>query len=113
MHQRLLSHLSENNLITDRQAAYMKGDFPTNQLIYLTHLVRSTWALGKIAHGLFLDVAAAIEKVWHKGLAAKLAHHGFTKSCLTLFNSYIANQKQIVVVDGVKSHAEVINAGIP
>ena len=113
MHHRLLSHLIENNLITDRQAAYMKGDSTTNQLVYLTHLIRSTWASGKIAHGLFLDVAAAFEKVWHKGMAAKLEQNGITESCLDLFKSYLSNRKQIVVVDGVKSHTEVINAGIP
>ena len=37
----------------------MKGDSTTNQLQYLTHFIRSTWASGKIAHGLFLDVSAA------------------------------------------------------
>ena len=76
MHQRLLSHLTENNLITDRQAAYMKGDSTTNQLIYLTHLIRSTWASGNLAHGLFLDVAAAFEKVWHDGLMEKFKKNG-------------------------------------
>ena len=91
----------------------MKGDSTTNQLVYLTHLIRSTWASGKIAHGLFLDVAAAFEKVWHKGMAAKLEQNGITESCLDLFKSYLSNRKQIVVVDGVKSHTEVINAGIP
>ena len=43
---------------------------------------------------------------------AKLEQHGITDSCLALFNSYLANRKQIVVVDGVKLHTEVINAGI-
>ena len=81
MHHRLLSHLSENNLISDMQAAYMKGDYTTNQLVYLTHLIRSTWASGNIAHGLFLDVAAALEKVLHKGLVAKREQKGITKSC--------------------------------
>ena len=68
MHQRLLSHLTENSLISDRQAAYMKGESTTNQLIYLTHLIHSTWASGNIAHVLFPDVAAAFEKVLHNGL---------------------------------------------
>ena len=80
MHHRLLLHLSENNLISDMQAAYMKGDYTTNQLVYLTHLIRSTWTSGNIAHGLFLDVAAAFEKVLHKGLVAKREQKGITKS---------------------------------
>ena len=113
MHQRLLSHLTENNLITVRQAAYMKGDSTSNQLIYLTHLIRSTWQSGNIAHGLFLDVASAFEKVWHDGLIEKLKQNGITESCLKLFNSYLHNRKQIVVVDGKKSSVEQIKAGIP
>ena len=72
MHQRLLCHLIENNIISTRQAAYMQGDSTTNQLLYIKHLIRSTWASGNIAHGIFLDVAAVFEKVWHKGLATKL-----------------------------------------
>ena len=75
----------------------------------LSHL---TWASGKIAHRLFLDVAAAFERVWQKGLAAKLEQHGITKSFLTLLNFYIVIQKQIVVVDGVKSHAELTKYNI-
>ena len=74
MHHRLLT---ENNLISDRQAAYIKGDSTTKQLVYITHLIRSTWATGNIARGLFLDVAAAIEKVWHDGLVAKLEKMAF------------------------------------
>ena len=58
-------------------------------------------------------MAAAFEKVWHKGMAAKFEQNGITESCLDLFKSYLSNRKQIVVVDGVKSHTEVINAGIP
>ena len=113
MHQRLLSHLTENNLITDRQAAYLKGDSTTNQLIYLTHLIRSTWASGNVAHGLFLDVAAAFEKVWHDGLMEKLKQNGISDSCFDLFKSYLTDRKQIVVVDGVKSQEEQVKAGIP
>ena len=47
------------------------------------------------------------------GMAAKLKQNGITESCLDLFKSYLSNQKQIVVDDGVKSQTEMINAGIP
>ena len=91
----------------------MRGDSTTNQLLYITHLIRSTWASGNIAHGLFLDVAAAFEKVWHEGLAAKLEQNGLSESCLKLFKSYLSNRIQIVVVDGVKSQICKVKAGIP
>ena len=58
-------------------------------------------------------MAAAFEKVWHDGLVAKLEQNGISDSCLSLFKSYLSNCKQIVVVDGVKSHIEDVRAGIP
>ena len=61
----------------------------------------------------FLDVASVFEKIWHEGLIEKLKQNGITESCLQLFNSYLHNRKQIVVVDGKKSHIEQIKAGIP
>jgi hypothetical protein len=113
IHNRLLSHITENNLVSDRQAAYLKGDSTTNQLLYIVHLIRSAWSTANVAHGIFLDVHAAFDKVWHQGLIAKLEQNGVTGPCLNLFKSYLSNRKQIVVVDGVKSHIEEVKAGIP
>ena len=59
IHERLLSHCTLNNIITDRQAAYLKGDSTISQLLYLVHQIRLSWGKGKIAHGLFLDISAA------------------------------------------------------
>ena len=40
IHERLLSHCIRNNVITDRQAAYLKGDSTISQLLYLVHQIR-------------------------------------------------------------------------
>ena len=85
MHSRLLSHFIENNIISERQAAYMKGDSVTHQLLYLVHKIRMAWAQGKIAQAVFLDVEGAFEKVWHLGLLAKLKQASLTGKCLDLF----------------------------
>jgi len=113
IHNRLLSHFIENNIISDRQAAYMKGDSTLNQLIYLVHTIRQAWSKGKVTQGLFLDVMGAFDKVWHSGLIAKLESVGVNDSCLDIFKSYLFNRKQVVVVDGVKSPSSEIKAGIP
>ena len=68
IHERLLSHCITNNVITDRQAAYLKGDSTISQLLYLVYQIRLSWGIGKIAHGSFLDISAAFDKVWHKCL---------------------------------------------
>ena len=71
IHSSLLSHLFGNNIISIKQAAYLKGDSTTNQLIYIVHKIRSAWQQGNIVQGSFMDVDGAFEKVWHKGLIAK------------------------------------------
>ena len=113
IHERLLSHCIRNNVITDRQPAYFKGNSTMSQLVYLVHQSRLSWGNGKIAHGLSLDINAPFDKVWHKGLISKLEQIGISGYVLTLFKSYLSNRKQCVVVDGVKSPFIDIQAGVP
>ena len=40
MHDRLLKHCMENNIISDKQAAYLKGDSTVSQLLYMVHNIR-------------------------------------------------------------------------
>ena len=72
IHNRLLGHFTENNVITERQAAYLKGDSTIQQLLYIIDIIRKSWTKGCITQGIFLDVSAAFDKCWHKGLLAKL-----------------------------------------
>ena len=113
IHERLLSHCIDNNIISDRQAAYLKGDSTISQLLYIVHYIRSCWGKSKIVQGAFLDISAAFDKVWHKGLIAKLSQIGIDGTLLTLFTSYLSNRKQCVVVDGVKSSLLDVKAGVP
>ena len=113
IHNRLLSHFTENNIISDKQAAYMRGDSTTNQLLYLVHQIRSAWHRGEVVQAAALDVHAAFDKVWHSGLLAKLDQIGVTGNCHNLLRSYLSDRRQIVVVDGVKSDVCQIKAGIP
>ena len=61
-----------NDVISEKQAAYLKGDSTINQLLYLIHKIRVTWGNNKILQGLFLDISAAFDKIWHKALLIKL-----------------------------------------
>ena len=74
IHERPLSHCNRYKLITERQAAYLKGDSTITQLIYLIHLIRSSWGMTDIAHGLFLHISAAFDKVWQKNKLVYQVH---------------------------------------
>ena len=62
----------ENKIISEKQAAYLKGDSTVTQLLYIVHKIKKNWAEKKLTHGLFLDVSSAFDKVRHNGLLAKL-----------------------------------------
>ena len=108
----MLSHLTLNKLISDRQAAYLKGDSTISQLIYL-HTIRNSWGQGNIAQGVFFDISSAFDKVWHKGLLAKLLQIRIEDTAFNLFQSYLSNRKQVVVVEGTKSETLDVEAGVP
>ena len=113
IHKRLLDHCIENNVISCKQAAYLKGDSTVNQLLYIVDKIKRSWTKGDITHGIFLDVKAAFDKVWHKGLLAKLNQINVNGKLLDLFQSYLTKRQQIVVVDGHKSKKQEIKAGVP
>ena len=113
MHKRLLRHFSDNNVISEKQAAYMKGDGTIQQLAYILHMIRTTWTKKNIMQGVFLDVSAAFDKAWHAGLLAKLEQVKVSGKCLELFMSYLSDRKQIVTIDGCFSEVKELKAGVP
>ena len=84
-----------------------------SQLLYIVHYIRSNWGQKNIVQGAFLDISAAFDKVWHKGLLSKLCQVGICGSFIELFTSYLMNRKQCVVIEGVKSNLVEIKAGVP
>ena len=113
MHDRLIKHCMENDLISDKQAAYLKGDSTVSQLLYIVHNIRKNWGEKKVTQGLFLDVSSAFEQVWHGGLLAKLSQARIEDKFYDILSSYLSNRKQIVVVDGQKSDTLDVKAGVP
>ena len=84
-----------------------------SQLLYIVHNIKQNWTNQKITQGLFLDVSAAFDKVWHNGLLAKLDQIGVEGTFLDTISSYLAGRRQVVVVDGVKSDTLEVQAGVP
>ena len=113
LHKRLLDHFLDNNVISQRQAAYLKGDSTIQQVLYIVHLIRTTWSKKAILQGVFLDVSSAFDKAWHSGIIAKLEQVQIKNSALDLFKSYLNNRLQITVIDSKKSSIKQVMAGVP
>ena len=81
--------------------------------MYIVEKIKKSWTKRDITHGIFLDVKAAFDKVWHKGLLAKLKQINIQGKPLNLFSSYLSERQQITLVDGQKSSTQFIKAGVP
>ena len=96
--QNLYSYLHTNNVIAKNQSGFRPGDSTTNQLLYLIDEIHQ---------------AFDFDKVWHEGLVSKLALNGISGSLLKLFQNYLNNKKQRVVLNGSFSEYSKIASGVP
>ena len=61
----------------------------------------------------FLDISKAFDKVWHDGLLFNLNQNGINGSVFKLFENYLHNRKQRVVLNGSHSDYSSIESGVP
>ena len=111
----LYNHLTRYNLITKKQSGFRPGDSTTNQLIDLVneihHAFDSTTSLE--VRAIFLDISKAFDKVWHDGLIFKMRQNGISGQLLKLFQNYLNNRKQRVVINGFQADYSNIESGVP
>ena len=65
------------------------------------------------ARGVFLDMSKAFDKVWREGLIYKLKSMGVSDSLLKLFQSFLTNRFQRVLLNGQTSEWLPVKAGVP
>ena len=67
---------------------------------------------GPEMRAVFLDISKAFDRVWHRGLIAKLRSIGVEGNLLNWFISYLSCRKQRVIIEGVHSDWRNIEAGV-
>ena len=58
-------------------------------------------------------MSKAFDKVWHEGLLFKLKRYGVNGKTYSILENYLKNRKQRVVLNGLHSSWNEINAGVP
>ena len=111
----LYSYLNVNKLLTENQSGFRPGDSTTNQLLYLVSEIHDAFEDSKSleVRAVFLDISKAFDKVWHEGLIFKLKQNGVSGKLLKLFESYLHNRKQRVMINGSYSEYADIQSGVP
>ena len=77
------------------------------------HEIHESFHCGLEVRSIYLDMSKAFDKVWHEGLLFKLKQNGIEGNLLNLFQNYLTNRKQRVVLNGMESNWGDIRAGVP
>ena len=105
--------LLDNNFLTSFQSGFIPGDSTVNQLTFIYNTFCKALDDGKEVRAVFFDISKAFDRVWHRGLLAKLQGAGIGGRLLEWFSNYLADRKQRVIIPGVKSNWAVVKAGVP
>ena len=108
-------YFEENELFTNCQSGFRKGDSCVSQLLSITHeiMVGFDATPNLDTRGVFLDISKAFDRVWHEGLIFKLKTYGISGPLLNLILNFLAGRYQRVVLDGHSSELSEIKAGVP
>ena len=110
-----LTYIQTSNLISKNQSSFPPGDLTNNQLRYLIDEIHQAFDCTESfeVRAVFLDISKAFDKVWHEGLVFKLEQNGISGSLLKLFQNYLNNRKQRVVLNRSFSEYPSIESGVP
>ena len=98
IHKHVHNYLLHNNIITCFQSGFTAVDSSVNQLVELYNTFCQALYEGKELRAVFCDISKAFDRVWHRGLIAKLKRYGICGPLLNWFISYLTNRFQRVVI---------------
>ena len=96
----IMTHLEENNLLSDNQPGFRKKCSYESQLILFVDELAKNMSNGKQTDVAVLDFSKAFDVVPYKRLLRKLDFCGIQGSTLFWISSFLSNRTQQVVVDG-------------
>ena len=112
MADRLILHLSQNNLIYEHQYGFLRGKSTEHNLLHLVNTVGQAINEDKYCIGIFLDLKKAFDVVPHDLLLKKLSKFGLQGNTLNWFKSYLQNRTQKVDINGKLSNSKNLDISV-
>ena len=111
----VFNNFTTHQLISKNQSGFRPGDSTTNQLIDLVDDIHRAFDSTKSleVRAIFLDISKAFDKAWNDGLIFKMRQNGVSGRLLKLFQNYLNNRKQRVVLNGFPAGYSTIESGVP
>ena len=108
-------YLESNNLLTPNQSGFRPNNSCISQLLSIVHKIYSDFDEypSLQVRSNFLDISKAFDKVCHEGLIFKLETFGISGNLLKLFQSFLCDRQQRVVLNGQYSKWATDLAGVP
>ena len=89
------------------------GDSCINELLSIADGIDHSMDEGYEIRVVFLDISKVFDKVWHKDLTFRLKQNGISGNLRNIFEDFLRNRKQRVVLNGQKSNWKNVHAGVP
>ena len=99
--------------LPEKQSGFRKADGTVPQLTRLLHTMYEALDNGKNVFAVFYDLSKAFDRVWHRGLLAKMEHLGVTGKALNWVAGYLQDRRQKVQLEEASSSWQSIPAGVP
>ena len=111
--KQLLTFLETNNLLSDHQYGFRKARSTGDLLAYAGHVWSSALESCGESRVISLDISKAFDRVWHRGLLAKLLMFGLHHTLIKWIGSFLSDRSIAVRVDGFLANLHSINAVVP
>ena len=111
--KQVTNFLENNLLLSQKQFGFRKNRSTSDLLLQLTTSWQQSLDKGKYTYVIALDIAGAFDRVWHRGIIARLKSFGTEGDLLMLFENYLKGRKIHVVVNGHTSSEYPIEASLP
>ena len=105
--------LEENKVLSPDQSSFRPNDFCENQLLSVVYSIYADFdrSSPKVRAN-FLDILKAFDKIWHERLLYKLETVGISGNLHKLFQSFLSDRFQRVVLIGQSSNWSPVLAGV-
>ena len=110
---KVMQHLSENDLLTNCQHGFVAGRSCTTNLLSTLEDWTSLLDIGVPVDAVYLDFSKAFDSVPHERLLIKLKALGIEGQALGWIRAFLNNRRQRVCVNGVLSDWAAVTSGVP
>lgn len=110
---RLIDHMTTNNLLSKQQFGFIKGRTTSLQLLHVLEHWQTTIDRGGELDVVYFDFRKAFDTVPHRRLLSKLRGYGITGNTLEWIEHFLIGRRQRVQVKGKPSRWHQVKSGIP